>query len=327
MKKIFFILVLFFGSINISNSEINRIVAGNKDAKITIITYESLTCSHCADFHKDIYPQLKKDYIDTGLAKIEFRHFPLDVAAFNASKVSQCKSDQSLEILESLYSNQQEWVKGNTVEEINNNLNYKDLDYVFVSDFDGTNKLINEEAILSCFLSTNNWDACTANQKGPYYDIWALRHSILGPNDCYEEYSFYRSCGLSEERSKNLAIYSKMITISQSSNWIEVDSAFGGLVIYKKSLFLENEYRGLTCQGDEICEHVYFHRLIRSKGANIYINPRLINTDFNEHSLQTTFKFKLFRIAWRIFTLSLKSIISKEKMTKIKGKILKFFVK
>ena len=122
MKKIFFILVLFFGSINISNSEINRIVAGNKDAKITIITYESLTCSHCADFHKDIYPQLKKDYIDTGLAKIEFRHFPLDVAAFNASKVSQCKSDQSLEILESLYSNQQEWVKGNTAEEINNNL-------------------------------------------------------------------------------------------------------------------------------------------------------------------------------------------------------------
>ena len=122
MKKIFLILVLFFGSINISNAEINRIVAGNKDAKITIITYESLTCSHCADFHKDIYPQLKKDYIDTGLAKIEFRHFPLDVAAFNASKVSQCKSDQSLEILESLYSNQQEWVKGNTAEEINNNL-------------------------------------------------------------------------------------------------------------------------------------------------------------------------------------------------------------
>lgn len=213
------------------------------------------------------------------------------------------------------------------VEEINNNLNYKDLDYVFVSDFDGTNKLINEEAILSCFLSPINWDACTANQKGPYYDIWALRHSILGPNDCYEEYSFYRSCGLSEERSKNLAIYSKMITISQSSDWIEVDSAFGGLGIYKKSLFVENEYRGLSCQGDEICEHVYFHRLLRSKGANIYINPRLINTDINEHSLQTTFRFKLFRIAWRIFTLSLKFIISKEKMTKIKGKILKFFVK
>ena len=144
MKKIFFILVLFFGSINISNSEINRIVAGNKDAKITIITYESLTCSHCADFHKDIYPQLKKDYIDTGLAKIEFRHFPLDVAAFNASKVSQCKSDQSLEILESLYSNQQEWVKGNTAEEINNNLKKFLKEEGFKIDFE---KCINDKEI------------------------------------------------------------------------------------------------------------------------------------------------------------------------------------
>ena len=122
MKKIFFILILFFGLIDISNAEINRIVAGNKDAKITIIAYESLTCSHCADFHKDIYPKLKKDYIDTGLAKIEFRHFPLDIAALNASKISQCKSSESLKILNSLYSNQQEWVKGNTVKEINDNL-------------------------------------------------------------------------------------------------------------------------------------------------------------------------------------------------------------
>jgi len=122
MNKIFLILVLFFGSINISNAEVNRIVAGNKDAKITIIAYESLTCSHCADFHKDIYPLIKKDFIDTGLAKIEFRHFPLDVAAFNASKISQCKSKESLKILNSLYSNQQEWVRGNTVEEINGNL-------------------------------------------------------------------------------------------------------------------------------------------------------------------------------------------------------------
>ena len=122
MKKIFLIFVLFFGSINILNAETNRIVDGNKDAKITIIAYESLTCSHCADFHREVYPQLKKDYIDTGLAKIEFRHFPLDVAAFNASKVAQCKSNESLKILNSLYSNQQEWVRGNTVEEINGNL-------------------------------------------------------------------------------------------------------------------------------------------------------------------------------------------------------------
>ena len=144
MKKIFLILFLFFGSISILNAEWNRIIAGNKDAKITIIAYESLTCSHCADFHKNVYPQLKKDYIDTGLVKIEFRHFPLDVAAFNASKISQCKSNESLKILNSLYSNQQAWVRGKNVEEINDNLKTFIKNQGFDLDFE---KCINDKKI------------------------------------------------------------------------------------------------------------------------------------------------------------------------------------
>ena len=126
MKKIFLLLFLYFVSVTNINAETVRIISGNKNAKITIIAYESLTCSHCADFHKNVYPQLKKEYLDTGLAKIEFRHFPLDLAAFNASKIVQCKNNLStelgLKILESLYSNQLGWVKGNTEDEVNNNL-------------------------------------------------------------------------------------------------------------------------------------------------------------------------------------------------------------
>ena len=122
MKKILIFLVLFFGFITNINAEVKRITSGNENAKITIIAYESLTCSHCANFHKDVYPQLKKDYIDTGLVKLEFRHFPLDIAAFNAAKISQCKQEKSLEILESLYFNQQAWIKGSTIEEVNENL-------------------------------------------------------------------------------------------------------------------------------------------------------------------------------------------------------------
>ena len=122
MKKLLILLILIFGLTINTNAETKRIISGNVDAKITIIAYESLTCSHCANFHKDVYPQLKKDYIDTGLAKIEFRHFPLDIAAFNASKISQCKQNQSLEILESLYFNQQAWFKGSTIDEVNINL-------------------------------------------------------------------------------------------------------------------------------------------------------------------------------------------------------------
>ena len=56
------------------------------------------------------------------MAKIEFRHFPLDIAAFNAAKIAQCNYDQGLEILESLYSNQQEWVRGSSIEDVNDNL-------------------------------------------------------------------------------------------------------------------------------------------------------------------------------------------------------------
>ncbi len=122
MKKNFVFLIIFLNLISNANAEIKRVFEGNENANITIIAYESLTCSHCADFHKNVYPQLKKDYIDTGLAKIEFRHFPLDIAALNASKIVQCKQNQSLEILENLYFNQQAWVKGGSIEEINNNL-------------------------------------------------------------------------------------------------------------------------------------------------------------------------------------------------------------
>jgi protein-disulfide isomerase len=123
MKKILIISIFFFFSaLSTQADEIKRILVGNKSAKISIIAFESLTCSHCANFHKDVYPLLKKEYLDTGLAKIEFRHFPLDIAAFNASKVAQCKNDGSLEILESLYANQQKWVKGSSVEEANLNL-------------------------------------------------------------------------------------------------------------------------------------------------------------------------------------------------------------
>ena len=127
MKKIFLILTILFlifsGKIiaDTSNS-IQQIYEGKEDAKITIITYESLTCSYCADFHKKVYPKLKKEFIDTGLVKIEFRHFPLDLAALNASKIAQCNNDGKPYLLHFLFLNQQKWAIGETVEDANANL-------------------------------------------------------------------------------------------------------------------------------------------------------------------------------------------------------------
>ena len=137
MKKIFFIFLIFIcASSSTYSKEIKRIVVGNIDAKISIIAFESMTCSHCADFHKNVFPKLKEEYLDTGLAKIEFRHFPLDLAALNASKVSQCKNDGNSDILESLYANQQKWVKGSSIQEANKNLQKFLKSEGFSIDFD-----------------------------------------------------------------------------------------------------------------------------------------------------------------------------------------------
>ena len=126
MKKVLIILIIILlqaSSVMADNfNNVKRIMEGDKNAKITILVYESLTCSHCANFHINVFPDLKKDYIDTGIVKIEFRHFPLDVAALNASKVSQCKNDGETDILNSLYLNQSKWIKGATLEKINKNL-------------------------------------------------------------------------------------------------------------------------------------------------------------------------------------------------------------
>ena len=145
MKKILIFITIFFSIFKAVNADdIKRIVVGNKDAKISIIAFESLTCSHCANFHKDVYPELKREYLDTGLAKIEFRHFPLDIAAFNASKVSQCKNDGDSLILNSLFANQQKWVKGSSAQEFNTNLKNFLISEGFELDFE---KCINNKEI------------------------------------------------------------------------------------------------------------------------------------------------------------------------------------
>jgi protein-disulfide isomerase len=122
MTKIVSILLIMFAGFATNlfaedSPSIKRISMGEKNAKITIIAYESLTCGHCADFHKDVYPSLKRDFIEKGMVKIEFRHFPLDIAAFNASKIGQCNNAGNPDVLNILFLGQEKWARGKTSEE------------------------------------------------------------------------------------------------------------------------------------------------------------------------------------------------------------------
>ena len=124
MKKIIIttlLVIFYFLPVNL-NAEIKTISEGSVDAKIKIIIFESLTCSHCANFHKNVYPGLKENFIDKGYVYIEFKNFPLDMAAMNASKIAHCRNDGNSEILHYLFDNQNQWVKGETIEELNQNI-------------------------------------------------------------------------------------------------------------------------------------------------------------------------------------------------------------
>ena len=126
MKKIIYILLFSFLSINSfagENYKLSDITEGNENAKIKIYSYQSLTCPHCASFHAKIYPLLKKDYIDTGIVKIYFKHFPLDLAALNAAKITQCvNNEKRISFIDHLYETQESWIKGEKIEDINQNL-------------------------------------------------------------------------------------------------------------------------------------------------------------------------------------------------------------
>lgn len=161
---------------------------------------------------------------------------------------------------------------------------FQDIDYVIVSDFDGLNTDICFSNVASCW-ERSDWDACFANQRGRYYDVFALRHEFLCPNDCWAHYEFLRPYEKDPYVRARNAVYSRMINIPEDSDWIEVDSAFGGFAIYKRDCFVTGRYDGLSSDGGEVCEHVAFNRKLKQSGAKLYINPKLINAKQTEHTI------------------------------------------
>ncbi|HEY1803077.1 MAG TPA: hypothetical protein VGG45_01225 [Terracidiphilus sp.] len=75
-----------------------------------------------------------------------------------------------------------------------------------------------------------------------------------------------------------------MIVVNTTDDWIEVDSAFGGLAVYRRDALSGVKYVGLGEARHEVCEHVSLHRQIKSAGRRIFINPQLVNAGVTEHA-------------------------------------------
>ena len=127
MKKIFFIifLALFTNlaplslfAIDLSALKIseNDFVIGDENAPVTIIEYASMSCSHCANFHKNTLPELKTEYIDTGKVRMIFRDFPFNYPALLGSMMMRCiPNEVRYDYMNVLYQFQSQWVNRDPV--------------------------------------------------------------------------------------------------------------------------------------------------------------------------------------------------------------------
>ena len=121
MKKIKFISIILF-CLTINNNSHSRIVDtiealekksfGNEDAKIKMLEFASLTCGHCAKFHNEVMPIIKKNYIEKGLIHFTYKDFPLDKYALKATIIARCSGNKNFfNFLDVFYKKQKDWTR------------------------------------------------------------------------------------------------------------------------------------------------------------------------------------------------------------------------
>lgn len=174
---------------------------------------------------------------------------------------------------------------------------YSDCDFVAMLDLDGVNRDLTFKSIESIW-NYDSWDAGFANQPLRYYDIWALRAKGWSEGDCWKEYDELRQV-LPPRKAKRIALTDKMRSIPKKSLPIPVESAFGGLGIYRTEAFLDGVYVGMDNEGNEVCEHVHFNQSLLEKGRKLYIFPSLVNLN-KRSQLLNIFKEQILRVYRKI---------------------------
>ena len=120
---IIFLIISLKSYADDSKIQKDLVVVGPDDAVVKIKIFSSLTCPHCANFHIEVVPEIIKKYVEFGKVQLIFIDFPLDQAAFNASKLLHCLDQKKqIKFLDTIYKDQKEWASGSDINEINNNL-------------------------------------------------------------------------------------------------------------------------------------------------------------------------------------------------------------
>ena len=100
-----------------SDAAVQPMVLGDEDAPVTMIEYASFTCPHCATFHEEVWPEIKRDYVDAGKVRFEYREVFFDRPGLWASMVARCGGEMRFfGIAEMIYENQSDWARGQPAE-------------------------------------------------------------------------------------------------------------------------------------------------------------------------------------------------------------------
>lgn len=106
----------YAGEVTVSGGFTGDVIEGSDEAKVTVIEYASLSCPHCANFHKTIYPQLKSAYIETGKVRFIYRDFPLNEAAMVGTMIARCSGQAGYTaMIDALLTNQDQWLRAQDV--------------------------------------------------------------------------------------------------------------------------------------------------------------------------------------------------------------------
>lgn len=192
---------------------------------------------------------------------------------------------------------------------IRENYLVKKWDFVVVADLDGMNSAIKSKSVGRVLKKMDLWDACFATQTLGYYDLYALRSTGWVTEDVFEnleelkranpfEFSqsrsliYFISAFLHFDKLRKKAIYSKMKRLR--GDLVHVDSAFGGIGIYKTLIFLNYDYSRINGAENFKCEHLDLHSKCIQDRLQLAIDPIFINSHWNEYNLN---KFCLLRLA------------------------------
>jgi hypothetical protein len=184
------------------------------------------------------------------------------------------------------------------VDRLRDDPRYADVDYVLVADLDGVCRDLTPAALASCWSLDVPWSMCAANQGDHYYDVWALRHPDWCPDDAWALHArLLPLVGVDE--ADNIAVFSRMVHLPAGAAPIEVESAFGGLAVYRRDALLAGRYVGENADGSPICEHVPFHAQLRAAGHRLFVHPGLVNARRTKHAGRKKLGRTLRRKAWR----------------------------